>query len=223
MAADVTTVPKRQLKPAAIAALVVTQNLVFAGLGLLAWYWSGRPLDAMVELSGSGIATGVALGVALAGIALAIFQAFPRLGDRLVELQIDTYRFLGRDLRWTAIIVIALAAGFGEEMLLRGGLQTLLGDHVGPVLAILIASAVFAAIHLAKPVITALLFVIGILFGTVYALTGSLIAVMIAHALYDVWALRYLHNEFVRLGVFDPVDPRGSDASPVLANRADPV
>ena len=222
MAADATGVPRRQLKPAAIAALVAAQNLVFAGLGLLAWYWSGRPVHAMVELSDTALALGIVLGVVLVGIAWAFFRGFPRIGDRLVELQADTYRFLGRDLRWPTIIIIALAAGIGEEMLLRGGLQTLLGDYVGPLFAIVLASAIFAAIHLAKPVITALLFVIGIVFGTVYTLSGSLLAVMIAHALYDVWALRYLHGEFVRLGVFDLVEAPGLEVSPAAGQSRRP-
>lgn len=223
MAADSADAAKRQLKPGSIAALVVAQNLVFAGLGLLLWYWSGRPLRTMMDFSGFGVGLGLSLGGILIAVAFACFRGFPRIGDRLVELQAETYRFLGRDLRWPVIVVIALAAGFGEEILLRGGVQTVLGDHVGPALAVFLASALFAAIHLAKPVITVLLFAIGLVFGTVYWLTGSLLAVMIAHAFYDVWALHYLHSAFVRLGVFDLGQEPDAAAAPALVNPADPV
>lgn len=219
MAAE--SAPERKLAPSAIAVMVVAQNVLFVGLGFLLWHWSGRRLGAMVELSLVGIAVGLALGGLLAGLAWYGFRAFPHFSNRLVEMQAETYRFLGRDLRWPAIVTIALAAGIGEEMLLRGGLQTFLGDYVGSFPAIIVASAVFAAIHLARPVVTALLFAIGLVFGTVYWLTGSLLAVMIAHALYDVWALRYLHSEFVRLGIFDLFDE--PEAEPALANPADPV
>ena len=44
-------------------------------------------------------------------------------------------------------------------------------------------------------------------------LTDSLLRVMITHTLYDIWALRYLHREFVRLGLV------GEHVAP-LANRA---
>ena len=221
MAPETTASTGRKLTPPPIVALVVGQNVLFVGLGLLLWYWSGRPVGTMVEPSFLGIAVGLVLGGALTLGAWVLYHRFPGFSNRLVELQAETYRFLGRDLRWLAIVTIALAAGIGEEMLLRGGLQTFLGDYVGSFLAIILASAVFAAIHLARPVITALLFAIGIAFGTVYWLTGSLLAVMIAHALYDVWALRYLHNEFVRLGIFDLFDE--PDAEPALANPAEPV
>lgn len=219
MEAEKAAPPKRKLVPSAIATLVVAQNVLFVGLGLLVWHWSGRRIGDMVDLSLVGIAVGLLLGGVLTGSAWYGFRTFPHFSNRLVEMQAETYRFLGRDLRWPAIVTIAFAAGIGEEMLLRGGLQTFLGDYVGSLLAIVLASAVFAAIHLARPVITALLFAIGIVFGTVYWLTGSLLAVMIAHALYDVWALRYLHSEFVRLGIFDLFE----GPEPALANPADPV
>ena len=54
---------------------------------------------------------------------------------------------------------------------------------------------------------------VGATFGAVYWLTGSLLAVMIGHALYDIWALKYLHGEFVRLGLV-------CDAEAPLANSA---
>jgi membrane protease YdiL (CAAX protease family) len=212
---------QRVLQPGAIVTLVAFQNLAFVGLGLLFWYASGRSPDTILKFTPVGLSAGLLLGSALVASAWGLFRGYPRFSNRLVELQADTYRFLGRDLRWPAIVVIAFAAGIGEEVLLRGGLQTLLGDYVGTFLAIILASAVFAAIHLARPVITALLFAIGIVFGTVYWFTGSLLAVMIAHALYDVWALRYLHSEFVRLGIFDLFEE--AEPEPALVNPADPV
>ena len=65
---------------------------------------------------------------------------------------------------------------------------------------ILIASALFAVVHLSKPPIMGIIFAIGLLFGTIYYATGSLVLVMIAHAVYDVFALHYLMKEMRRLG-----------------------
>lgn len=186
---------------------------VMIAVGLLLWHWSERDLDAFVTISGLEVLQGLALGLAMIAIAFALFRGFPRIGETLVRMQADTYAFLGPRLGLPAIVFISLCAGVGEEALFRGGLQTFLGEQVGAPAAIALSSALFAAIHLGKPIITALLFVVGATFGAVYWLTGSLLAVMIGHALYDIWALKYLHGEFVRLGLV-------CDAEAPLANSA---
>ncbi|WP_133365242.1 CPBP family intramembrane glutamic endopeptidase [Qipengyuania sediminis] len=190
-----------------IVALILLQGAVFTALGAGLWAWSGRPVDAFVTITLREVAWGLALGAGFIALAAALFYGFPRVSVRLVHLQRDTYAFLGPKLGWVAIVLISLAAGIGEEALLRGGLQTALNDWLGPWGAIAVASAAFAVLHLAKPLITVLLFAIGVIFGVVYWQTGSLLTVMIGHAVYDVWALRYLHREFVRLGLVEAEPP----------------
>lgn len=201
-----------------VVALLAAQTAVFVAFGLVLWHFSGRALGDFLVLSTVGLAQGVALGAGFILLAWLVFTRLPDLADTLVRLQADTYRFLGPRLRAPAIVAISLAAGIGEEALFRAGLQTLLGDSLGTPAAIALSSAVFAAFHLGKPLITALLFVIGIVFGIVYALTGSLLAVMIGHVLYDIWALRWLHSSFLRLGLVG----EAMAAPPALANPADP-
>ena len=191
------------------------QAIGMIAIGGLLWDWSGREAERFVSVSTAEVLQGLALGGALIVIALALFRGFPRLSEKLVRMQADTYAFLGPKLGLPAIVFISLCAGVGEEALFRGGLQTFLGDEFGAPLAILISSALFALIHLGKPVITALLLVVGAMFGVMYWLTGSLLAVMIGHTLYDIWALRYLHREFVRLGLVGD--------EPALAYHADAV
>lgn len=197
---------------------LAAQGVLFTLAGLGLWWWSGREPGSFVSFSPAQAAMGVGFGAALIAIAATLFHAFPKASEHLIRLQSDTYRFLGPNLGWPAVIIISLVAGISEEAALRGGLQTVLGDHVGEVAAIGIASALFAALHLARPLITGLLFVIGILFGVVYWQTGSLLTVMVGHVLYDVWALRYLNREMHRLGLFDEPDPSPAP----LANTADP-
>lgn len=217
MAAEEAGAKPRGRSQSLLVLAVAVQNAVFVAAGLGLWLWSGRDLAGFIAFSGEELLVGLALGGALTLLAAALFCGFPRASERLVRLQADTYAALGPKLSWGAIVAISLAAGIGEEALLRGGLQTLLGEYSGPVGAILLSSAVFASIHLSRPVITALLFVIGIVFGFVYWLTGSLLAVMVGHALYDVWALRYLHREMRRLGLLE----NGEPPSPALANPGD--
>lgn len=214
------TASQRDLSPGKIAILLASQATVFVALGMLLWHLTGRELAAFLMPSLADGLEGIALGTALIVIAWTIFASFPTLADRLVRLQVDTYRFLGPRLPAWAIGAIAVSAGVGEEALFRAGLQVWLGDQLGPIAAITIASGLFAAFHLGKPIITALLFGVGALFGVVYWLTGSLLTVMVGHVIYDVFALRWLHRSFLRLGLFD--DPEGSAPAP-LANPADPV
>lgn len=188
------------------------QGALFTAAGIGLWIWSGRPLAQFLSISAREVALGLGFAAALIMTAAALFRSFPKVSEHLVRLQSDTYRFLGRDLGWPAIVLISFVAGVSEEVSLRGGLQTVLGDQVDAPAAIAIASALFAALHLAKPLITALLFVIGVIFGAVYWYTGSLLAVIIAHILYDIWALRYLNREMHRLRLFDEPAPLANSA-----------
>lgn len=184
-----------------VIAALAGQAAVMVAAGYALWRWSGRAGEDFVTLSVAQIGLGLALGGGLILVAWTVFRAFPRIADALVRMQAKSYGFIGGKLGWPAIVAISLCAGVGEEALFRGGIQTFLGDRVGIPAAIALSSAAFAAIHLARPVITVMLFVIGALFGAIYWQTGSLLLVMIGHALYDVWALRYLLDEFVRLGL----------------------
>lgn len=206
--------PDSAAGPPHALALLAGQALLMTAAGVGLWLLSGRSLDGFITFSWAQTATGIVFAAALIAVAATLFRAFPETSERLIRLQSDTYRFLGPQLSWPAIVAISLCAGISEEAALRAGLQTLLGDSLGPVAAIAVSSAVFAALHLAKPVITGLLFGIGILFGAVYWQTGSLLAVMIAHVLYDVWALRHLNREMHRLGLFETPPT----ASAALAN-----
>jgi uncharacterized protein len=208
-----------EITPLRALVLLAIQATLFTAAGVGMWLWAGRSLESFISFSVREGAMGVAFGGALIAIAAALFRGFPRLAEQLVRLQSGTYRFLGPKLGWPAILLISLAAGISEEAALRAGLQTLVGNYVGAWGAIAISSAAFAALHLAKPVITALLFLIGVLFGVAYHESGSLLAVMIAHVLYDVWALRYLNREMHRLGLFD--EP--TDQPAALAKAPDPV
>lgn len=213
-----TGLPTRALSLGAVVLLVTAQAAVFVALGLGLWHLSGRAAGDFLRLSASGAIQGAALGGAFILAAFLMFKLLPELADRLIRLQADTYSFLGPHLPMWAIVAISIGAGIGEEALFRAGLQVWLGDHIGPAAAIGLSAAGFAVFHLAKPLVTVLLFVIGAVFGLVYWLTDSLLAVVIGHVLYDIWALRWLHTEFLRMGLFDDPEP----APAPLANAADP-
>lgn len=216
MAAEVSEGADPDLPLWKLVVVMPVQCAVMIALGVGLWWWSGRPLAEFIAFSGEELAAGVAMGGALIVVAFLLWRLFPRTGEKLIRMQLEQYRFLLPHVSWPLILLVSLCAGLGEEALFRAGLQTALGDHIGMPGAIAVSAALFAVIHLGKPVVTALIFLIGCLFGVIYWQTGSLLVVALGHALYDVWALRYLHSELMRLGLI------GNEPA-ALANAPDPV
>lgn len=183
-----------------IAAALTAQALVFVVAGAAMWVFAGNDLAEFVDLGWLPVGQGVLLGLALIAVVGAMFRAFPRFLEHTVHLQSKMAVLFSARTGWREYVIIALCAGIGEEAIFRGGLMTLLDGYTGPAAAIFLSSLVFALFHLAKPLIGAIILVVGVIMGLVYWWTGSLLTVMIGHALYDVWALRRLHLEFIRLG-----------------------
>ena len=194
-----------------VLALIGLQASVFTLAGWFLWTLSGGAnhngsATAFLTFARWEIGYGLALGGALIVSSAALAYCSPTLMEKLVRAQAGTYPFLKDKLALAPIVFLSLCAGIGEEALFRGGLQTLLNDTVPTALAMALAAALFAAIHFAKPLNSALIFVIGCVFGVVYWATGSLLTVMIGHAVYDIYAIWALQEAFHRLGVFEASD-----------------
>lgn len=177
------------------------QAATFTALGVLLWSYSDRPISSFIRLDLMDAFYGIALALLLWVFALVTYKIWPKYTERMARAQFKNFEYLDGSFPFSAIVVLSICAGVGEEALFRGGLQTAVGDVTGPHLAILISSALFALIHAAKPVITAIIFGIGVFFGYVYWLTDSLLLVMVAHTVYDVFAISALQKQFVALGV----------------------
>ncbi|WP_379550330.1 CPBP family intramembrane glutamic endopeptidase [Qipengyuania sp. DGS5-3] len=198
---------KPDLTTRQLLTITTLQTVVMVAIGAGIWQFSQRPLGQFVSLDIPQTAYGVLLGVVLSVIGWACFTNMRDLTDKLVRMQGDTYFFLKEKLSPNAIIWISICAGVGEEALFRAGLQTILTDYLGPVAAIAIASLLFTLVHMAKPVISLILFAIGTLFGIIYWYTDSLLIVIIGHAVYDIFALSYLQKRLHELKFFDEVPP----------------
>ena len=175
------------------------QALAFSAIGALLWYWSGRPLSDFVTLNQREIISGLLLGGGMCAVSALVFIGWRGVGDKLVLLQRESLGFMLGNMSMPTIIWISLCAGVGEEVLFRGGIQSLLADYIGHATAVVVASALFAVVHLSKPLISALLFLIGMVFGAVFIYTGSLATVMIGHAVYDIFALWYVQKRLHEL------------------------
>lgn len=179
------------------------QASVFTTIGAALWVLAGRSRLEFLTFSWSEAGAGLILAFGLIATSVVLARAYPKYADWLIRSQARNYSFLKHRISLVAIIFISLCAGVSEEALFRGGLQTLLGDILPMPIAVICAAALFAAIHFAQPLNSALIFIIGGLFGIVYWTSGSLLTVMVGHAVYDVYAIWALQEALHKLGVFD--------------------
>jgi membrane protease YdiL (CAAX protease family) len=181
-------------RPRNVALILSLQAIVGLGIGLGVWWATGRSLAAFVGLSVDDLMVGLLATAGMIGAMQAILFLFPRF----LAWAADQQRILfasGEPYSPLHILVISIGAGIGEEALFRGGLQTWLGDHLPTAAAILLVSFAFAALHLGRPALLVFIFAYSLAFGLVYATTGSLAGVMIAHAMFDIWALTLVQRE----------------------------
>lgn len=128
------------------------------------------------------LAFGFALGAALMGLVFAVEYA---LGWVVVRGTLRAAAPLSFPAAFLAAVVLFLAVGMAEELLLRGYVLTnvaeglrALGRTVAIVLAILFSSALFGVLHAGNPNATALstaaIALGGVMFALGYVLTGDL-------------------------------------------------
>ena len=188
--------------PRNIVLFVLVQGIAFSGAGLAIWYATGRDPALFLRWHAADLLVALLLAGALVGSMHAVARAFPRFVGWAADKQRHFFPS-GRRYRPTQIVLISAAAGIGEEALFRGGLQTLLGDHLPAWAAILVASLLFVVAHLGSLGTLAFVFAYSLMFGLVYHQTGSLAAVMLAHAAFDVWAIMVVQRDLIRRGVLD--------------------
>jgi uncharacterized protein len=96
--------------------------------------------------------------------------------------------------------LLIVAAGFGEETLFRGWMFERLGKLFGSSVwatsaIIVITAAIFASLHYPDQGIPGVeqAAITGLVFGTIFARTGRLFLLMIAHAAFDLTALAMIY------------------------------
>jgi membrane protease YdiL (CAAX protease family) len=97
-------------------------------------------------------------------------------------------------------IVMPFNAGFGEETIFRGWMFERLGKLFGQsviakTLIVLATSALFAAAHYSSQGLPGVeqAAITGLIFGTIFAATGRIFTLMIAHAAFDLAALAMIY------------------------------
>jgi membrane protease YdiL (CAAX protease family) len=143
------------------------------------------------------LVVGVAFGVLFKFLMKAIVM--PLLGANAIN---PAYHYLvgNRAALPGAVLTMIIVAGFGEETVFRGYLFERLGKLLGRSLAariatILVSTALFASIHyfvqgLAGAQQAA---ITGLVFGSVFAVTGRIWTLMCAHAAFDLTAVAIIY------------------------------
>jgi membrane protease YdiL (CAAX protease family) len=141
----------------------------------------------------TGIAFGVFLKIVLKAIVMPLFGAEPA-NPAFQYLIGNTAALPG--ILWTVIV----SAGFGEEVVFRGFLFERFGKLIGrsaaaKITTVIVTSALFAAVHYSLqgwPGVQQAA-VVGLVFGAIYAATGRLWLLIIAHAAFDVAAVAIIY------------------------------
>ena len=100
--------------------------------------------------------------------------------------------------RWYDLILLALLAGFGEELVFRGVLQPWIGGNDFFWIGLIASNVIFGLLHLITPLYAVLAMVIGIYLGLIGRLSSeeNVLIPIITHALYDYLAFLIVVRQF---------------------------
>lgn len=185
--------------------IILSGNLLQAPLSaflVLAWaYRSRTPWREIGYVQPGHWLRDALLGIA-GGLALRLLVqviVMPLLGHHPINQQFHFLVGNTAALPWVALFLLVVS-GFGEETLFRGylfeRLKKLFGDSRGALIAIVVfTSAFFAIAHYPEQgwVGVKQATVTGLVFGTVFAITGRIWAIMWAHAAFNLLAMTIIY------------------------------
>lgn len=197
----------RGFGPVGIAAILVilAGNLVVAPLSailVLLWVQRSRtPWRAIgyvrpvswVRTVAAGIALGVVFKLLMKAIVMPLLDA-PPINPAYHYLAGNTAALPGM------LLAVIVVAGWGEETVFRGFLFERLGKLLGSSawaknIIVLLTSAWFGVAHYPEQGLAGVqqATIVGLVFGTIFAVTGRLFMLMVAHAAFDVTAVALIY------------------------------
>jgi CAAX protease family protein len=176
--------------------------LPLSGVLVLVWAWRSRtPWREIGYVRPASwvrtVAVGIALGITFKLLMKAIVM--PLLGADPIN---QTFQFLvGNTAALPAMLYAVIAgAGFGEETVFRGWMFERFGKLFGrgvwaKTLTVLLTAAWFGAGHYPLQGLPGAqqATIVGLVFGTIFAITGGIWMLMIAHAAFDLTAVAIIY------------------------------
>jgi membrane protease YdiL (CAAX protease family) len=191
-----------------LAIVVILAGGLLPPLGailVLAWVWLSRTPwreigyvrpQSWTRTLIVGIAFGIAFKFLMKAMVMPLLGA-PPINQAYHSLAGNTAALPGM------ILVLIIKAGIGEETFYRGWMFERLGKLLGSALwvktfTVLITSALFALAHYTVQGLPGVeqAIVTGLVFGTIFAVTGRIFMPMIAHAAFDLTALAMIYWDF---------------------------
>ena len=174
----------------------IAEQWIHSAIVLVGWLWLSRPLDGL----GLGWRTDpgalIAWSLSIAGVVFLVIQVWiaatrdsareqlrqqlATSGDEIGSLLPSTRR----ELRWFS--AISVTAGINEELVFRGFMMALFWSLGGPVLAIVLSTAVFTACHAYQPRHLHRVAGVGLVMALLYWVGGTIWPAMMLHAAIDL-------------------------------------
>lgn len=191
-----------------VVALLLTQGIGFGGVALGYLAATGKGLGFVPvrrptarELAWVGVGYVLALAGAILGGVIVFLTGTPAASNQIGEVAMANPEILLVLIPFSFLLI-----GPGEELLFRGIVQGTLRQTFGPVGAIGLASAIFAAVHFValtggtgeRLVTIGVLFLPSLVFGTAYERTHNLVVPALIHGAYNatLFSLVYLSLRF---------------------------
>lgn len=134
---------------------------------------------------------------AIAAVLDVVEKSVPALEDVSKATQRSVLGLLGGARKPLLALVVSIglgaAAGWGEEMLFRGVLQSELSDNIGELLALGSSAIIFGALHAVTPLYALIAGIASLYFGELFIQYHNLAVPIVCHGLYDVGALMAAH------------------------------
>jgi len=196
---------------------IVTFAVFFEGglapLSLLLGWWFGHPPLRRFEWSGRAALLGAAAAILPALGFLAILRHPVGPLRRIKRFCEEEFVPLLGNSSWADLVLIAISAGVGEEMLFRGVFQPAISAATGDVWGVILSSLLFGALHPISIPYAVVSFAMGLYLGATVLLTENLLVAIVCHGVYDFLLMAYL----LRPG--DPVRPVGNPIGAIEADR----
>jgi membrane protease YdiL (CAAX protease family) len=169
---------------------------------VLAWgaaRWLGIPLLLQLHTTPYTFGVGILAAVPLLlGLRWSLTTGMSSV-RRLVTLVVEQLGPLLASLSPLKLVLLASLAGFAEEILFRGVVQAGLTRVLPESGALIVASAAFGLAHFITPAYAVLAGLAGLYLGALFLFQGTLIAPIVAHAVYDVVALNYVVRQYRKI------------------------
>lgn len=172
-----------------VSVLLVQQGFfLLLGVGLALWLdlWPAS----FFAINLRSLTIGFGLPIVLVLSAMLLLQLAPVVMHKLDQASVSLWRRVGIDFTLANILLLSLSAGIAEEVLFRGALQLIASRFAPVLLAIVLVSVLFGLLHAISREYVLFAAAVSVIFSLVFHYSGSLAGVIIAHTVYDVWALK---------------------------------